>query len=92
MTHGATFWFHVAGDLARRPSLWWTAGRQLRRTVAPRWWARRPFLPVPDATYVRYRMETAYGTHGVPNAADVIAYLEWCRGGEHAVPRRSARR
>ncbi len=91
MTHDATFWFHVARDLVRRPSLWWTAFRQLRRMIAPRWWSRRPFLPLPDATYVHYRMETAYGAHGVPNAADVITYLEWCRGGEHATPRRCRR-
>jgi hypothetical protein len=91
MTHDTTFWFHVLGDLLLRPSLWWTASRQLRRMVAPRWWSRWPFLPFPDASYVRYRMETAYGAHGVPHAADVITYLRWCRGGEHARPRRSAR-
>jgi hypothetical protein len=92
MTHGGVFWFHVVADLLRRPGLWSTAGRQLRRTVAARWWSRWPFLPLPDATYVRYRMETAYGTAGLPNAADVITYLEWCREGEHLMSRRSAGR
>ena len=96
MTHDATFWFHVLGDLVWRPRLWWTALRQFRRMIAPRWWRRPPFLPLPDATYVRYRIETAYGVRGTPNAADVITYLEWCRAGEHARapvrPRRSAGR
>jgi hypothetical protein len=92
MTHDGAFWFHVVGELLLRPSLWFTAGRQLRRTVAARWWLRWPFLPLPDATYVRYRMETAYGTSGVPNAADVMTYLEWCREGEYLVSRRSAGR
>lgn len=65
----------------RHPSLWGAALRQLRRLVPPRWWARRPHLPVPDAAYLRFRVETAYGGAGdqplTPD--DVLTYLRWCR-------------
>jgi hypothetical protein len=63
----------------RRPHLWWIALRQFRRMIAPGWWRHRPFLPLPDADYVRYRMETAYGSARAPEPDDVITYLEWCR-------------
>jgi hypothetical protein len=59
--------------------------------IAPGWWRRWPFLPVPDADYVRYRMETAYGSTRPPEPDDVITYLEWCREAER-VRRMGARR
>jgi hypothetical protein len=64
----------------RRPSLWPTALRQFRRGVPARWWARRPFLPLPPAAYVRFRLQTQYGSgqHHIA-AADVLNYLSWCR-------------
>jgi hypothetical protein len=34
---------------------------------------------VPDRAYVRFRLETAYGTKAEPAVADVLRYLEWCR-------------
>ena len=43
-----------------------------------RWWRRPPFLPLPDRTYLRWRMHTAYGDHDtVPPADDVIRYARW---------------
>jgi hypothetical protein len=44
-----------------------------------RGWNRRfPFLPLPAATYVRWRMYTAYGDEAtVPLASDVIRYARW---------------
>jgi hypothetical protein len=33
---------------------------------------------VPDPDYLRFRFQTAFGD-GEPEAADVVAYLEWCR-------------
>jgi len=70
----------VAGAVAARPALWPTAVRQLRRLARPRWWARPPFLPVPPADYLAFRMETQYGA-GVrrPDPADVLHYLSWCQ-------------
>ncbi len=81
MTHGVGFWFQCGWAVLRRPHLWFTALRQLLRSVPSRWWSRPPFLPVPDRTYVRFRLETAYGTATAPVASDVVRYLEWCRTG-----------
>ena len=42
------------------------------------WWRRPPFLPLPDRTYLRWRMHTAYGEHDtMPPAEDVIRYARW---------------
>ena len=44
------------------------------------WWTRAPFLPVPDTTYLRWRMYTAYGDEAaVPPASDVIRFARWRR-------------
>ena len=45
-----------------------------------RWWAMPPFLPVPDRTYLRWRMYTAYGEEdAVPSARDVERFARWRR-------------
>jgi hypothetical protein len=77
---GRQLWGALVAILVR-PWLWWTALRQLAR-IAPRaWWRHPPFLPVPDAGYLRFRLETQYGSAGasatVPD--DVVTYLKWCR-------------
>ena len=42
------------------------------------WFKRAPFLPLPDGSYVRWRMHTAYGRDdAVPPAADVVRYARW---------------
>jgi len=42
------------------------------------WYTRFPFLPIPDATYVKWRMYTAYGDSGaVPSVRDVERYARW---------------
>ncbi|HVE45581.1 MAG TPA: hypothetical protein VNA57_02375 [Acidimicrobiales bacterium] len=66
--------------LAVRPHLWVTALRQVLVLAPPGWWRRRPFLPLPDAAYLAFRLETMYGDRAAqPAPADVVAYLEWCR-------------
>lgn len=67
-----------------RPRLWATALRQWARLVPRRWWTRRPWLPVPAAEYLEFRLVTQYG--GEPGSGrpavvprDVVDYLEWCR-------------
>lgn len=44
------------------------------------WFRIAPFLPLPDPTYLRWRMYTAYGDEGaVPPAEDVIRFARWRR-------------
>ena len=66
--------------VVRRPRLWPTAVRQMRRTSAAGWWKRPPFLPVPSGEYLQFRLLTQYGE---PDHAwqpdDVVNYLAWCR-------------
>ena len=72
--------------VARRPSLWTTAVRQVFVLAAPGWWRRRPFLPLPDPAYLRFRLITQYGdpAHRIITA-DAIAYLHWCRSYRRAI-------
>ncbi|MBW3573808.1 MAG: hypothetical protein KY450_02940 [Actinobacteria bacterium] len=66
--------------LAARPWLWATAVTQLVRLAPSGWWRRWPPLPVPDASYLRFRLQTAYGDpERDPDPGDVLAYLTWCR-------------
>jgi hypothetical protein len=45
-----------------------------------RWWASSPYLPVPDRTYLRWRMYTAYGNEdAVPPVEDVVRFARWRR-------------
>jgi hypothetical protein len=67
--------------VAGHPSLWATGLRQATVLARPGWWRRPPFLPVPDADYLRFRLETAYGGAGdqALEPDDLVAYLRWCR-------------
>jgi hypothetical protein len=62
--------------VAVRPWLWASALR-----LSPTgWWRRPPFVPVPDPTYLRFRLVTQYGDPShEPDPDDVVAWLEWCR-------------
>jgi hypothetical protein len=45
-----------------------------------RWWAQAPYLPLPDRTYLRWRMFTAYADEdAVPPLEDVIRFARWRR-------------
>jgi hypothetical protein len=73
-------WGRVAGAVAKRPRLWPAALRQSARLAPRGWWHRPPFLPVPDAGYLRFRSFTQYGDAGhAPEPGDVVQYLGWCR-------------
>ena len=42
------------------------------------WFLRFPFLPLPDRTYVKWRMYTAYGDYdAVPSADEIERYAKW---------------
>ena len=52
----------MASAVVVRTRLWRRGGRRRRGAwPPPGWWRRPPFLPVPDAAYWRFRMQTAYG-------------------------------
>jgi hypothetical protein len=75
-------WLRLALGLALRaavrPGLAADLLRVAWRFRARGWWRRPPFLPVPPAEYVRWRMYTAYGDEGaVPARADVERYARW---------------
>lgn len=60
----------VALDLA---SLAWSMRRRA-------WYREPPFLPLPPAEYVRWRMLTAYGDEdAVPPVKDVVRLARWRR-------------
>jgi hypothetical protein len=65
----------LAAALIRRPWLWPAA----LAFVPARWWRRWPPSPVPSREYMRFRMETMYGSDGRLEADDLIRYLEWVR-------------
>lgn len=45
-----------------------------------RWWGIAPFLPIPDPTYFRWRMETAYGDEeAIPPVEDIVRFARWRR-------------
>jgi hypothetical protein len=71
--------FSVTRAVARHPSLWMTAVRQGRRLIPRRWWASRPFLPLPPRSYLGFRALTQYGDaeHAI-EPHDVVNYLRWC--------------
>jgi hypothetical protein len=71
----------AAVAVAVRPRLWATGIVQLLRLAAPGWWHRWPPVPLPDAGYLRFRLQTQYGDPDrTPAVSDLVAYLEWCRG------------
>lgn len=49
-----------------------------------RWWGLPPFLPLPDRSYLRWRMYTAYADEdAVPPIEDVIRFARWRRETMH---------
>lgn len=73
-------WARVALAVVRRPSLWATALRQVRRLAAPGWWRRPPLLPLPSRGYRDMRAVTQYGeARPIPEPHDVVHYIMWCR-------------
>lgn len=75
----STGWSAALGAVVRRPRLWPTALGMARRATPARWYRQAPFLPVPDWVYLRFRLETQYGSVRPPSPTDVVDYLAWCR-------------
>ena len=77
-------WTSLTARLILRGALNPRLGLDLLRTAwafrRRRWWSQPPFLPVPDRTYLRWRMYTAYADeNAVPPADDVIRFARWRR-------------
>ena len=74
-------WFrHAFVAVLRHPALWLTGIVQLFRLAPRGWWRRRPYLPLPDPDYLRFRLQTQYGDpNHEPEPHDLVAYLKWCR-------------
>ncbi len=68
----------LIGRSILQPSLGIDLLRVAWRFRARGWYTRFPFVPIPDRTYVRWRMYTAYGDYdAVPAAQDVERYARW---------------
>jgi cytochrome c biogenesis factor len=75
-----TLLLRVAGLCARHPGLIGPALGAAWRFRAAGWYRRFPFLPVPPAAYMAWRLETAFGSaSAVPEAAELRRYLQWTR-------------
>lgn len=76
----APWWLAGGLALARRPRLWRAALWQAGALAGPGWWRRFPPLPLPDRSWLAFRMETAYGDPAArPSATELVDFLEWCR-------------
>lgn len=74
----------LVGAVLVRPSLWATAVSQVFRLAPRGWWHRPPFLPLPPADYMEFRLVTQYGGRFLASgeridSADVVDYLTWCK-------------
>lgn len=77
-------WGRLSGRLALRAALSPRLAVDLLRTGwafrRRGWWRVPPFLPLPDRTYLRWRMYTAYGHEdAVPPVEDVVRFARWRR-------------
>ncbi len=74
----------AAAIVATRPRLWGVGIRQMWRLRRNGWWRRSPFLPVPGADYLSFRMTTALGDDRSADVTeDLVTYLEWCKSWPH---------
>lgn len=60
-----------------RPGLWPSMMGAAWRFRRAGWYRRPPFLPLPPAEYLDWRMHTAYGESGEPRADEIERYLRW---------------
>jgi hypothetical protein len=68
----------MVGLAVRRPGLIPHLARAAWAFRARGWYRRPPFLPLPPRSYLRWRMETAYGDPDhVPSDREIARYLVW---------------
>lgn len=75
-----TLFLRLAVRAAIRPMLAVDLMRTAWAFRRRRWWSAPPYLPLPDPTYLRWRMQTAFGDPAaVPTSEDVIRFARWRR-------------
>jgi hypothetical protein len=71
-------WLRLALRAAVRPTLAMALLTVAWRFRARGWYRRAPWLPLPDKTYLRWRMYTAYGdADAIPPIDDIERYARW---------------
>jgi len=63
-------------------AIFWALVRFYVRLIPRDWYRQAPFLPIPPATYIRWRLRTAYGKHRPPWPQvfrDVWQFGDWLR-------------
>jgi hypothetical protein len=71
-------WLRLALRAAVRPTLAVALLTVAWRFRARGWYRRAPWLPLPDRSYLRWRMYTAYGdADAVPPIDDIERYARW---------------
>ncbi len=73
-----SLYLHIAGLALKHPRLIPHLVRAAWAFRARDWYRRPPFLPLPPRSYMRWRMETAYGDPDArPSAGELLRYLSW---------------
>jgi len=71
-------YLRILGVVLRRPGLVPALLGTAWAFRARGWYKRFPFLPIPPRSYIRWRMETAYGDpEAIPPAEDLERFLRW---------------
>jgi hypothetical protein len=77
MRYGSTV-LRLIGLAIVRPALGWALLRTAWRFRSADWYRRPPFLPLPPAPYLAWRMKTAWGDEEhQPGVAELERYLRW---------------
>lgn len=85
-----SLYLSMAGLAFRRPRIIPLLLRSAWTFRARDWYRRPPFLPLPPASYLRWRLDTAYGDPDhVPTDDEVERYLAWSRDMRRGMSRRT---
>jgi hypothetical protein len=70
----------LVAHAAVRPRVAWDLLTLVWAFRRRRWYLRPPFLPLPPAEYIAWRLYTVYGEeHAVPPVQDVLRFARWRR-------------
>lgn len=73
-----SLYLSLAGLAFRRPRALPNLLRAAWAFRAQRWYRRPPFVPLPPLSYMRWRLETAYGdAQAQPSDDELERYLAW---------------